>query len=230
MYRAIAILFVCGLSLWGQRIVVQPDDSGKEGTLQILYVTSFGEPATAGVELTVENVANGKEVPIERTGTLKLPYGTYRLRARITAHYPAERIVKIQEPFQTTSLCFFEAQSPGLWRRTSSADAFPRRAGAAIAAGFGLSHSSRTARCWKRRLRKTAILGWPAYVPANISWSPPGRRGSAKPPRRPSEAAGSAMIWKFPGRRSMLGKRRDSGNRNNLRHPGLSSDNGLILL
>ena len=62
MYRHITIVLLACLVLLGQDTTVQPDESDKEGVLEMLFVMSDGEPALCQCSITVENFVDGKQV------------------------------------------------------------------------------------------------------------------------------------------------------------------------
>jgi hypothetical protein len=116
MYRQIAVLFLCCLPLRSQKVTAPVDESDKQGVLEVLFVTSLGEPVAGEPRLTVENLVDGKPVAGLKVGrTMKLNYGTYRLKAHYPGSYPVDKIVKIQSPFQATSICFFISPIESPW-------------------------------------------------------------------------------------------------------------------
>jgi hypothetical protein len=116
MYRHITTLLLCCFPLASQKVTAPLDESDKEGILEILFVTSLGEPLSGEPTLTVENLVDEKQV-VGRTGgsAMKLKYGTYRLKAHYPGAYPVDKIVKIRSPFQTTSICFFISPIESPW-------------------------------------------------------------------------------------------------------------------
>jgi hypothetical protein len=104
----IALLVQVGLS--GQslgQLVYQPAD---EGTLEVSFITSFGEPIADGPKAIVEKVVSGKPVDewnVRREMNLK--YGTYHLKAQYSGFYPVDKDVRIDQPHQTVLICFFAA-------------------------------------------------------------------------------------------------------------------------
>lgn len=116
MYRQIAALFLCCFSLGSQKVTAPLDESDKEGTLEVLFVTSLGEPVSREPALTVENLVDGKPVSMRRGGrTMRLKYGTYRLKGHLTGYYSTEKIVHVRDLFQATSMCFFIAPIESPW-------------------------------------------------------------------------------------------------------------------
>lgn len=114
MYRKIAPLFLLCLPLLSQVVSVHPDDSDKEGILDIVFLTSAGDllPSTSGrgilePTLTVEELKDGA-VSASWNGKphMNLKYGMYRLKAHYPATYPVEKLVEIRNPYQAASICF----------------------------------------------------------------------------------------------------------------------------
>jgi len=114
MYRHITIVLLACLVLLGQDTTVQPDESDKEGVLEMLFVMSDGEPALCQCSITVENFVDGKQVSaLKGVRTMRLKYGTYRLKTRCPGVYPVEKIVKIQNPVQAVIICLFVSPIEG---------------------------------------------------------------------------------------------------------------------
>lgn len=116
MHRSIAVFLLCCCSL-PAKVTVQPDESDKEGVLQVLFVMSSGDEISREPDITVEKLVDGKPVAKREAGrSMKLNYGTYRLKASLPGCcYPVEKIVRIQDAFQVTSLCFFPSPVESPW-------------------------------------------------------------------------------------------------------------------
>ncbi len=115
IYRHLIIVFVWCLPLTGQKVAIPLDEAGEQGVLNVLFITSFGDPISDEPRLSVEN-ASGKPVGGLKVGrNMTLGYGTYRLKAHYPGCYPVEKVVKINSPFQTISICFFISPIESPW-------------------------------------------------------------------------------------------------------------------
>jgi hypothetical protein len=98
------------IALSGQSVGLLPDQPDNEGTLEISFITSFGEPIADGPKVLVEKVVTDKPVgewTVQRKTSLK--YGTYHLKAQYSGFYPVEKDVRIDQPHQAVLICFFVA-------------------------------------------------------------------------------------------------------------------------
>ena len=113
MLHRLVLSLAASLALLAQ---VPLDDTGKEGTLEVLVVDAFGKPLQGSITLAVREIVNGvlgREVRIAPKDTLK--YGTYRLTVRGSPAYPVDKVVKIDKRFQLVVAALFLAPIEEPW-------------------------------------------------------------------------------------------------------------------
>ncbi len=116
MCTRVAILLSCVLSLFGQKHHVPTDESGREGMLELRFITSFGESVTGYPLVIIEESPSGPRVYQGKgAGPIKLKYGSYRLRAQYSGTYPVDKAISIRNPMQLVSVCFFIAPIESPW-------------------------------------------------------------------------------------------------------------------
>ena len=94
-------LCLLSLAAIGPAQEVKPDESGKEGEVEVLVLDSFGGPALPHAAVRVERLDRPSEKITARSGsTLRLPYGRYRVSAWNPGFSPAARTVEVSQPRQ----------------------------------------------------------------------------------------------------------------------------------
>jgi hypothetical protein len=92
------------------------DRSDQEGTLELIFVTAWGDSIMDGSSVSVQKLVSGRPVA-EWTGerVMKLKYGTYHVKAQHPGFYLVERDINIEQPYQVSSICFFTAPLESPW-------------------------------------------------------------------------------------------------------------------
>ena len=120
--RVLAIFFVLTFAA----AQVQLDESYKDGTLEVVVVTSFGEPTSRNITISVQQIVNGKPGTIANIGPLtKLKYGLYKLAVRSPAAYPVDRLIDIKKPHQIVVIGLFVAPIELPWSGNSVNGSLP---------------------------------------------------------------------------------------------------------
>lgn len=107
----LAAIVLCGTIVIAQEGDLVPlDQSGNEGLLELLLITSFGDEVRDEPSVTVERLVQGKPVAKwEGSRTMKLRYGTYRLHVEYSGAYPVDKTVKVEDRYQAAFVCLLVA-------------------------------------------------------------------------------------------------------------------------
>lgn len=92
-------------SIRAQTAPVPLDESGKEGVVELLYVTSFGERVPERrATVKVARRPDGGWIPHGSRRPMTLTYGTYLVRVEYEAAAPVEKLVRVDQPWQTVPI------------------------------------------------------------------------------------------------------------------------------
>jgi hypothetical protein len=114
IWSILALLIPIALS--GQERGISLDQSEKEATLELVFVTALGDSITSGPNISVQKLIDRKPVA-EWKGerVMKLKYGTYHLRVQYSGALPVDKDVKVEQPYQAVLICFFLGPIESPW-------------------------------------------------------------------------------------------------------------------
>src|SRR5579862_3320708 len=114
IWPLLALLMPIALS--GQERGIPLDQSEKEGTLELAFVTALGDSITSGPKISVQKLVDGKPVA-EWKGerVMMLKYGNYHLRIQYSGAIPVDKDVEVEQPYQAVLICFFLGSIESPW-------------------------------------------------------------------------------------------------------------------